>query len=130
MNGPFAFAIWDLRREVMFVARDRFGIKPLYLAQAGEHRLIFASEVRGIFASDFIEQQVCVECSLEYLSFQDFWARRTPFLGVRSLQPGACLTISRQGMRERRYWDVSAARDFGGTLHEAREAYRDLCGGI
>lgn len=105
-NGMFAFALWDKESRELLLARDRYGIKPLYYARCGK-RLLFASEVKGILADPEFSTDLDQEALLEYLTFQNLFTDRTLFRGVRMLPPGSLLRISADGKPTgpTSYWD-------------------------
>jgi asparagine synthase (glutamine-hydrolysing) len=106
-NGMFAFAIWDRQRRELFLARDRYGIKPLYYASAG-NTFVFGSEVKALLAHPGFSACLDREGLLEYLSFQNFLTDRTLFRGVRMLPAGTHLTVACGGAdvpAPQRYWD-------------------------
>ncbi len=106
LRGMFAFAIWDARREKLFVARDRLGIKPLYYYADGQ-RVVFASEVRAILATGLAPRQIDPIALSEFLVYQSIPSPRTLIKGVRSLQPGSWMMIGAAGViEEHRYWDL------------------------
>jgi asparagine synthase (glutamine-hydrolysing) len=103
LNGQFAFAIYDRRDESVFLARDRFGVRPLfYSEQHGD--LVFGSEIKALFASGEVAP-VPDLCGLDEVF--TFWAARPPrtvFDGVRSLEPG-CFAVWQDGqLRVQRYY--------------------------
>ena len=81
-NGMFAFAVWDRRRGTLFLARDRFGVKPLYYAWI-DGALAIASEVKAFFALPGFRAQPDPEALVEYFTFQNVLSDRTLFQGVR-----------------------------------------------
>src|SRR6185437_14422405 len=103
-NGMFAFAIWDRRTERLFLARDRFGIKPLYYA-LHDGRFVFASEIKSLLRAG-LPRRVSAEALSEYFSFQNVLSDLTLFDGVKLLPPGHTLTVSEDGLQARRYWDL------------------------
>jgi asparagine synthase (glutamine-hydrolysing) len=105
MNGMFAFAIWDQRRRELFLARDRFGIKPLYYA-LHDGRFVFASEIKSLLHAG-IRRRVSPEALVEYFTFQNMLSDLTLFDGVRLLPAGHTLTVSDAGLATRRYWDLT-----------------------
>src|SRR4051794_15001207 len=104
LRGMFAFALWDERRQKLFVARDRFGIKPFYYtSQAGT--LFFASEAKALLP--FLpEIQTDSSALAEYLTFQYTIGAKTLFRGIDTLLPGHLLVLSNGDVVTRRYWDV------------------------
>lgn len=111
LNGMFAFAIWDAREQELFIARDRFGIKPLYYA-FGDGRFVFGSEVKALLEAD-VPRAVCTDALVEYFTFQNVFSDLTLFDGVKMLQAGHTLTVGRNGVRTRRYWDLELAPEEG-----------------
>jgi len=106
-NGMFAFAIWDRVSRRLFLARDRYGIKPLYYAWRGE-TFLFGSEVKAIAAHPSHRTTMDVEALVEYLTFQNFFTDRTLFDGVRLLPAGCFMWIDgerRTTPAPERYWD-------------------------
>jgi asparagine synthase (glutamine-hydrolysing) len=106
LNGMFAFAIWDAKARRLFLARDRFGIKPLYYTIAGEE-LIFGSELKAILEHPRVERRIDFVALNEYLSFEYVPTPRTIFRDIRKLPPAHTLTYSAKGPEIRRYWDLS-----------------------
>jgi asparagine synthase (glutamine-hydrolysing) len=105
LNGMFAFGIWDRRERRLFLARDRFGVKPLYYARCG-HAFLFGSEVKAFLTHPAFRVALDREALLEYFTFQNFFTDRTLFAGVRLLPAGCHLTVSAGGNPVvRRYWD-------------------------
>ncbi len=79
-NGMFAFALWDRREQRLLLARDRYGIKPLYWACQGS-RFAFASEQKAILAIPGFQRQLDKPALLEYFTFQNFFTDRTLLRG-------------------------------------------------
>jgi asparagine synthase (glutamine-hydrolysing) len=106
-DGMFAFAIWDRNRRRLFLARDRFGVKPLYWYQRNG-LFLFASEVKAILGHPRVTRDVCYPALNEYFTFQNVLSDLTLFDGVRLLQPGCTLTLEVAAGAEpkvERYWD-------------------------
>jgi asparagine synthase (glutamine-hydrolysing) len=113
LDGMFALAIWDRRRNRLLCARDRFGVKPFYY-HAGGGFFVFGSEIKSIFASGALRARVNPEALPEYFTFQNMASDQTLFEGVRSLPPGHVLTLELaqpdSGPRLRRYWGFDFSR--------------------
>lgn len=112
-NGMFAFAIWDRRRRRLFLARDRYGIKPLYwYGKSG--LFLFASEIKAILEHPQVTRAVCYPALNEYFTFQNIFSDLTLFEGIRLLPPGCALTLDLDragGPVIRRYWDYPASNE-------------------
>lgn len=112
-NGMFAFAIWDRPNQRLFLARDRYGIKPLYWHFAGD-TLMFASEIKAILENPTVKRELCYPALNEYFSFQNIFSDLTLFEGIRLLPPGSTMTFemrSAQTPRIRGYWDYPFPRE-------------------
>jgi len=103
-NGMFAFAIWDQEEQRLFLARDRFGIKPLYYA-IHNGRFLFASEIKALLEAG-IPRTVWKEALIEYFTFQNLFSDLTLFEGIRLLPPGHTLSVSQAGIETSQYWDL------------------------
>jgi asparagine synthase (glutamine-hydrolysing) len=113
LNGMFAIAIWDNRKQRLLLARDRTGIKPLYYTlQAGT--LIFGSELKAILAYPGVSRSIDLVALNEYLSFEYVPTPRTIFQEVSRLPPGHMLAYTPGGETQiTQYWDVNLARSEG-----------------
>jgi asparagine synthase (glutamine-hydrolysing) len=105
LRGMFAFAIWDGRRRLLFAARDRLGIKPLYY-YADSNRFAFASEMKSLLELPDIPREIDAAAVGEYLRRRYVIAPNTLLRGVRKLEPGHTITVSEAGVNVRRYWEV------------------------
>lgn len=106
-NGMFAFAIWDKELKQLFIARDRYGIKPLYYYHYN-NTFIFASEIKAIIASGQYKTNLDKEGLVEYLTFQNFFTNKTLFQDVHMLMPGHYAIINSEGQyKEIQYWDFN-----------------------
>ena len=112
LQGMFAFALWDRNRRELLLARDRLGIKPLYYAVTDE-RLIFASEVKAILASGYVQPALNERVIPEYLASGFVSGPETFFRGIRKLLPGRTMTWSGAKSRERRYWTLPESHPQG-----------------
>jgi asparagine synthase (glutamine-hydrolysing) len=106
LRGMFAFAIWDSKRRILFLARDRFGIKPLYFV-SHSGGLAFASELKALHAAGVVDGELDWEALESFFRIGFVPAPRTAFRHVRKLEPGHTLTWQQdKGLRIRQYWDV------------------------
>ena len=92
LNGMFAFAIHDRRRRIVLVARDRFGIKPLYFVQRGDG-VVFASELRALLPLDGVSRELDPTSLFHYLSLRFVPGERSIFRGTKRLPAGHLLRI-------------------------------------
>lgn len=107
-NGMFAFAIWDQTRSELFLARDRYGIKPLYYTLVN-NTLLFGSEQKAILAHPQMDLQINLEALLEYFTFQNFFTDKTLGKGIKMF-PAGCTAVVRKNFSGTvlpfsRYWD-------------------------
>jgi asparagine synthase (glutamine-hydrolysing) len=109
LNGMFAFALWDRRQQRLLLARDRYGVKPLYYWHEGE-TLVFGSEIKALLPHPRVRVQVDRAALLEYFTFQNQFGDRTLFAGVHMLPAGHVMSVSADGRAgRRRYWDYHFA---------------------
>ncbi|MBS1146897.1 MAG: asparagine synthase, glutamine-hydrolyzing, partial [Proteobacteria bacterium] len=109
LHGMFAFAIWN--REVLFLARDRLGIKPLYYSESGA-ALRFASTPQALLAAGEVDTGIdAVALHHLFTLHAVVPAPRTIYNGIRKLAPGTTLTVYAHGkLRHRKYWSLKAER--------------------
>ena len=104
-NGMFAFAIWDPRKKLLVLARDRMGIKPLYWTKIGE-QVVFASENKAFFRHPDFRAEADIDAISSYLTFRQAVGDISFFKGVHKLMPGHIMTIQGREIRERAYWTL------------------------
>ncbi|MDZ7336943.1 MAG: asparagine synthase (glutamine-hydrolyzing) [candidate division KSB1 bacterium] len=109
-NGIFAFAIWDARKRVLFLARDHFGVKPLYYC-LHEDCFYFASELKTILCDPVVPRQLDLDALNLCLTFRHTPSPWTLFKGIHKLSPGCSLNVASQHLQGRRYWADSATID-------------------
>ena len=106
LRGMFAFAIWDSRKRVLFIARDRLGIKPLYY-RLDDGAFWFGSEIKTILASPGVKAEFNRSSLAEYLAFGYLSDEDTMYRGIRKLMPGHWLEIGEPGrLQISPYWEV------------------------
>jgi len=103
LRGMFAFAVWDERNKRLFLARDRFGEKPLFLYRDGRG-LFFASEIKALLRVPGVGPEVDLGAVWDYLAYRYVPGPRTLFSGIVKLMPGTCAIWENGSMREVRYW--------------------------
>jgi asparagine synthase (glutamine-hydrolysing) len=104
-NGMFALAIWDATRQLLFVARDRIGEKPLYYYPDGE-RLIFASEIKAILTDPSVPRRLSHQGLVNFLTFGRAVAPTTIYERIAKLLPGHYLVAHQGQVQIVKYWDV------------------------
>jgi asparagine synthase (glutamine-hydrolysing) len=130
LRGMFAFGLWDEREESLFLAVDRFGIKPLYYGTR-DRDVVFGSELVCLLESGRLPKEVDDAALAEYFTLGYIPPPATIFCGARKLEPGTfALWTPRNGLSVRRYWDVPRVPRNGAQPREAlrrdlRELLRD-----
>jgi asparagine synthase (glutamine-hydrolysing) len=110
LRGMFAFAIWDAKRQQLFIARDRLGVKPLYYAHLDDGSLFFASEIKAIFQANALKPEINFGLLPDYLANHATSGEETLYRGVKRLLPGHTLTWKDGRVEIKKYWDVSFAK--------------------
>lgn len=107
-NGIYAFGIWNEKEQSLFMARDRFGVKPLFYALRGKS-FVFASELKAMLANPVIEPVVTAEGLAEVFALGP---ARTPgngvYEGIHELKPAHYLRFDASGMQIRKYWSLES----------------------
>jgi asparagine synthase (glutamine-hydrolysing) len=109
LRGMFAFALWDSKRRKLLLARDRFGIKPLYIAE-GPWGIAFASELKALVAAGLTNRELDWEALDTYFQIGYIPAPGSPFRDVRKLLPGHTLEWEDGKSTVRQYWDLPRER--------------------
>lgn len=106
LNGMFAFAIWDAKKQKLILARDQVGIKPLYYAQTSDF-FIFCSEIKGILASGLLNTSVDQDALSQYFNFRYVPSPLTMFEGILKIPPGNLVEIQGGEVKSHSFWDFS-----------------------
>lgn len=112
-NGMFAFAIWDRKKSAIFIARDRYGIKPLYYFFKNG-KLIFASEIKALLQHPEISVKVNIKALNEYFSFQNIFSDLTLFKDIMLLPPAGTISLgikNNKSLKINQYWDFCFRND-------------------
>jgi len=125
LRGMFAFAIWDRRRRVVLLARDRLGIKPLYY-RIHNGGLSFASEIKALLALDDVSVRINEQAFHDYLTFRYTISPLTLFRGVEKLPPGHYLEFSETGVKIERYWSLDFGKSQPMSDADWIEAFREI----
>jgi asparagine synthase (glutamine-hydrolysing) len=128
LRGMFAFALWDKTSRILFLARDRVGIKPLYYVDTGK-ALLFGSEIKALLCDPEVAREVAPEAIHRFLTFLYLPGNQTLFKGIRKLEPGHYLVVSQGQVVCRQYWDLRFGSPVrGGSLVQTCEELRNLLG--
>ncbi len=108
-NGMFAFALWDKAQNLFFLARDRYGIKPLYYTVLSNQQLVFASEVKAVLQYKDYQMAMDYEALLEYFTFQNIFTDKTLYQSIKILPAGHYISIDLKSphpsLKFYQYWD-------------------------
>ena len=129
LRGMYAFAIWDHRQRCLFLARDRFGKKPIYYARTPSRGLVFASELkalRHLMIAAGGSWSVRNQGIYDYLSLGIVPQPDTIFEGVKAIPPGSWLRFDGQVIEIQKYWTIQYHRKTTISYPQAREAVREL----
>jgi len=128
-NGMFAFALWDQNKQMLFLVRDRLGIKPLYYALLNDGQIVFGSEMKAVTRNPAVPRELD-PCAVEdYFTFGYVPEPRSIYGAIKKLEPGTYLCIRRgqQPGEPVRYWDIpldespDTPTSFDATCEELRE---------
>jgi asparagine synthase (glutamine-hydrolysing) len=128
LNGMFAFALWDARREELLLVRDRLGIKPLFYYPLPDG-VLFGSEPKAILAHPLAVPVVDADGLREQLTLMVATPERAVFKGMFELRPGCLLRVRREGLVKRCYWALEAherSDDLITTIRTIRELLEDI----
>ncbi|MFT4414482.1 asparagine synthase (glutamine-hydrolyzing) [Fredinandcohnia humi] len=127
VRGMFAFAIWDKNKETMFLARDFFGIKPLYYTQNTiDNSLIFGSEIKSFLKQPAFKKELNKDALKPYLTFQYSVLDETFFKGVYKLKPGHYMIYKKGEMEIKPYWGIDFDETERGLEHYIEEINKTL----
>ena len=118
LRGMFAFAIWDSHKKVLFLARDRLGIKPLYYFSSSDC-FLFASEVRALVATRLPETSLNATGLFHFLSFGSMSAPDTLWESIKELMPGHYLLVTPESMVEKQYWNPLSPPKISPDSHDS-----------
>lgn len=125
LRGMFAFAIWDAHDQSLFLARDPFGIKPLYYRHDSA-QLLFASELNALLAAGAFPGEIDPHSVADYLAWFAVPAPRTIYRGIYSLRPGECATFRRGELEAHAAWSFRSVDRRAKTARSRREFEREL----
>lgn len=125
LNGMFAFVLWDRRNQELLMARDRYGIKPLYYCRQGQ-LFAFGSEQKAMLAIPELSRRIDKKALLEYFTFQNLFTDRTLLEDISTFPPGHFAYLRLKGVEPNlvltRYWDFHFREpSYRGSIAEYRE---------
>lgn len=121
LNGMFAFVLWDKKKDEVYMARDRMGIKPLHYATIG-NTVIFASEIKALLRHPDVSKEIDLFSLNEYLSFEYVPAPHSIFKDIRKLLPAHFLLFRKNQASLCRYWNASGS---GVDAKRSEQSYAD-----
>ncbi len=123
--GMFAFAVWDSRREELFLARDRLGIKPLYYWHS-DGQFAFASEIKALLALNGAQRRLNPAAVAKFFTFLWVPDPETMLEGIQQIEPGHVVTVRDGRMAMRQFWDVPLEAPTEAQAEDAVQALDDL----
>ncbi|MBI5877737.1 MAG: asparagine synthase (glutamine-hydrolyzing) [Chloroflexi bacterium] len=108
LNGIFAFALWDVRRQLLLLARDHLGIKPMHYMGLPDGGIVFGSELKALIQHPAMPKSIDPVAVAEYFALRYIPSPRTIYSGVRKLPPAHRLVAHGADVRIERYWDWQA----------------------
>ena len=120
LRGMFSFALWDDRKKILLLARDRVGIKPLYYCQTQES-LLFASEIKAILTDPSVQAEIDPALLDSFLTYFYVPGPQTLFKNIRKLEPGHYMTVKNGQVKVTQYWELSfdkVSKKFGEAEEE------------
>lgn len=127
IDGMAAFALWDATERRLYLVRDRFGVKPLYLWRTS-NGLAFASEIKAFLAHPEFRPRVNLAALREYFTFQNLFRPHTLFEDVEHLPPATILVVDDEGERRQTYWDYDFSSPLAVDPDEAVATLEKLMG--
>jgi asparagine synthase (glutamine-hydrolysing) len=125
LRGMFAFAIWDRKSHRLFMARDRFGVKPLYYYRNARF-LAFASEIKALLEIAQVPREIDPDALDQFLSLRYVPGPRTMFKDIFRLQPGHTLTVDDRGVHIRKYWDIDYSAKSSASPRQIAQSFEEL----
>lgn len=120
LNGMFAFAIYDKKMQILYVVRDRLGIKPLYYYNEDCH-FAFASEIKALFPFSFVKKELNKNAVSEFLYYGNNLREKTLFKNIKKLFPGHFIKISKESVEVSPFWSVNQIKESNISFNEAHQ---------
>lgn len=123
LNGMFAIVLWNTKKKELYMARDRYGIKPLYYL-FDKRRLVFSSEIKSIISTPYYITQLDLNALNEYFTFQNLFTYNTLFKNINLLPPGNIIKVDSgtSDIVPKAWWDYDFSNpDYSMTFEDAKE---------
>jgi asparagine synthase (glutamine-hydrolysing) len=104
-NGDFAFALYDIKNNEVFIARDRLGIRPVYYYNV-DNKILFASELKALLASGMVKKEINLQSIDKYLTLRYCWGTDTFFEGIKKLPAASYMFIRNNNTTIQKYWNI------------------------
>lgn len=124
LNGMFAIALWDSRRDRLVLVRDRLGVKPLYYTLSGDS-ILFGSEIKCLLESDLVERELDSQAVYDYFTLGYIPQPRSIYASIRKLPPAGRLVFEKGRATIDRYWEIPTHIDHSLTVESATEQLRE-----
>lgn len=125
IRGMFAFAIWDSKRQTLFLARDHLGQKPLFYYK-GDNEFLFSSEVKGILASGLVQPEIDLDGLWHYVSLRFIPDEYTLFQNIKKLPAGTYLFLQDGNLYSEKYWELDFTKKIQNTEQDIEEELHSL----
>ncbi|NNE56160.1 MAG: asparagine synthase (glutamine-hydrolyzing), partial [Flavobacteriales bacterium] len=125
LNGMFAFALWDKGAKELYLVRDRFGIKPLYVSRQGQH-LVFSSEMRALLSSGLVPKTLDKDALVDYMRYQTVQTPATIIEGVEMLLPGHFVKVTDNETSHHSYWNATTDYSEAGEKMSTDEIQQEV----
>jgi asparagine synthase (glutamine-hydrolysing) len=124
LNGQWAFAIWDTKKEKLFLSRDRLGVRPLFYTVANQ-AFLFGSEIKSIFGLSNVSREIDLIALDQIFTFWVTIPPRTTFKDILELPPGHSMTVQDKKITVGRHWklDYSGSAEGAADIHWSEEDY-------
>lgn len=126
LRGMFAFALWDSRKEILILARDRVGKKPLVYTRLSDGTLLFSSELQSLMAHPGVSREINFNSLHDYLTFQYIPSPSTIYKGVFKLPPAHYIKAKAGTIEINEYWEPSFSEEYNVSEDEACFKVKEL----
>lgn len=119
INGMFAFVIYDFKKEELTLARDRFGIKPLYYSLTNNHQgIVYSSEIKTLIKTNVVEKTINLDAISSYLSFRYPYGVGNFFSQIKKVEPGEVLVFNNGNIDKKKYWEIPLIQETSNSKEE------------